>query len=319
MTVQYSLAAATATGMTFLRLLLLWRGSVWKHVLFELLLWSLGCISLAMIYLTFIKEGSPDHGDYCKMLAHLQELPFKSTLSLLLGFTAQITMKRWMDVYWLLVWPENAALMFNAWFRDDVLTPQKARIVRHSVYRYLLLVYILVLRDVSIPVKNQFPTYNHLIEGNLLTEEELDLMEHANIDPNYCRYWIPMLWVAQVIKKQYRSQMAKGRTAMDHVLYGKLLARVRGTLGDILSYDWIPIPLAHTQTITFAVYCYLLVDGVLQHYPLCVYDNEWSVMGWVARFAFSLLLNTFYLGWLKCSLVMVNPFGLDDDDYEESI
>ncbi|VDL75805.1 unnamed protein product [Nippostrongylus brasiliensis] len=146
--------------MTFLRLLLLWRGSVWKHVLFELLLWSLGCISLAMVYLTFIKEGSPDHGDYCKMLAHLQELPFK-------------------------------------------LTPQKARIVRHSVYRYLLLVYILVLRDVSIPVKNQFPTYNHLIEGNLLTEEELDLMEHANIDPNYCRYWIPMLWVAQVIKKQY--------------------------------------------------------------------------------------------------------------------
>lgn len=107
------------------------------------------------------------------------------------------------------------------------LPPDKARVVRHSVYRYLLLTYILLLRDVSIPVRKQFPTYNHLIEGKLLTEyvshiyeisfqrmlsrpssfrEELDVMEHANIAENSCRYWQPMLWTILVLKKYYRSE-----------------------------------------------------------------------------------------------------------------
>ncbi|KIH50362.1 hypothetical protein ANCDUO_19559 [Ancylostoma duodenale] len=34
------------------------------------------------------------------------------------------------------------------------------------------------------------------------------------------------------------------------------------------------------------------------------------------RFAFSLLLNIFCLGWLKCSQVILNPFGMDDDDFQ---
>ncbi|EYB93944.1 hypothetical protein Y032_0177g594 [Ancylostoma ceylanicum] len=59
MTVNYSLAAATATGLTFWRLLRLWRGSVWKLVVVELLVWSACCILLATGYIFFIKVSSP--------------------------------------------------------------------------------------------------------------------------------------------------------------------------------------------------------------------------------------------------------------------
>uniref|UniRef100_A0A158PBN2 Bestrophin homolog n=1 Tax=Angiostrongylus cantonensis TaxID=6313 RepID=A0A158PBN2_ANGCA len=110
----------------------------------------------------------------------------------------------------------------------------------------------------------------------------------------------------------------KERGVMDEQHFGKFLkelTRIRGMLGDILSYDWIPIPLASTQTTTFAVYCYLVVDGVLQHLPICLYDDL-NMTALSTRFAFSLLLNTVYLGWLKSSQVILNPFGLDDDDYE---
>uniref|UniRef100_A0A0N4X967 Bestrophin homolog n=1 Tax=Haemonchus placei TaxID=6290 RepID=A0A0N4X967_HAEPC len=137
-------------------------------------------------------------------LEHMDQLPFKSTLTVILGFTALTCVQRWMDVYNLLVWPENVALMFNSWFRDEAVAPEEARIIRHSVYRYLLLTYILLLRDVSIPIKKQFPTYQHLIQGKLLTKEELELMESSNIDPNYCRYWMPLLWICQLVKKYYK-------------------------------------------------------------------------------------------------------------------
>ncbi|RCN52459.1 hypothetical protein ANCCAN_01503 [Ancylostoma caninum] len=105
---------------------------------------------------------------------------------------------------------------------------------------------------------------------------------------------------------------------MAQVHYGTFmneLTRVRMTMGDILCYDWIPIPLANTQTITFAVYSYLIVDGILQHYPLCTYD-ELNMVALSGRFALSLLLNIFCLGWLKCSQVILNPFGMDDDDFQ---
>ncbi|KIH48878.1 hypothetical protein ANCDUO_21049 [Ancylostoma duodenale] len=70
----------------------------------------------------------------------------------------------------LMLWPEGMALMFNSFFNDVALPPATAKAVRHSVYRYLLLAHILLLRDMSISVKKQFPTYKHLIEAKLLTE-----------------------------------------------------------------------------------------------------------------------------------------------------
>ncbi|KAK6750259.1 hypothetical protein RB195_002321 [Necator americanus] len=320
MTVQYSLAAATATGLTFWRLLRLWRGSVWKLVVVELIVWAVCCVALAISYFFLVKDGANDEA-YCSVLVQLDSLPVKASLSVLLGFTARTCMNRWMEVYKSLMWPEGLALMFNSFFDDDALPPATSRAVRHSVYRYLLLCYILILRDISISVKKQFPTYKHLIKAKLLTNEELKLFDSANIEPDYCRYWIPVLWIAQTIKKYYVPQHERSagqRSVMKHAHYGTFMAemaRLRATLGDILCYDWIPIPLANTQTITFAVYSYLIVDGILQHYPLCKYE-ELNIVALASRFAFSLLLNTFYLGWLKCSQVILNPFGLDDDDYE---
>ncbi|KAJ1374315.1 hypothetical protein KIN20_036981 [Parelaphostrongylus tenuis] len=286
----------TTFGLSFLRLLLYWRGSVWKLVVIELVLWTAGCISLAFIYLYFVKDGVNDQS-YCSVLRRLNSLPLKSSLSVLLGFTAQTCMRRWMAVYNLLVWPENFALMFNSWFRDEALAPATARAVRHSVYRYLLLAYILLLRDVSISVKKQFPTYKHLIDGKLLTKEELEIMESANINPSYCRYWIPILWIALLLKSHYKSSRSRSttreRSVMDEQHYGHCVK----------------------QTTTFAVYCYLVVDGVLQHFPICLY-NDLNMTALSTRFAFSLLLNTVYLGWLKSSQVILNPFGVDDDDFE---
>uniref|UniRef100_A0A1I7XR15 Bestrophin homolog n=1 Tax=Heterorhabditis bacteriophora TaxID=37862 RepID=A0A1I7XR15_HETBA len=94
----------------------------------------------------------------------------RSGISVMLGFTTVMCITRWTDTYNLLIWPENAAIMFNSSFNSAAVPPGKLRIIRISVHRYLLLSYILLLRDISIPVRKRFPTYKHLIESNILTE-----------------------------------------------------------------------------------------------------------------------------------------------------
>ncbi|VDM67770.1 unnamed protein product [Strongylus vulgaris] len=164
-------------------------------------------------------------------------------------------MVRWTGVYQcLMLWPENLAMMFNSFFNDKAFPPATSRAIRHSVYRWLLLSYILVLRDMSIAVKKQFPTYEHFVKAQLLTEAEVYLFENANIEPDYCRYWIPLLWISQTVKKYYVPQHLKGKvkrkSIMKHTHMGifmKEMIRLRGNLGDLLCYDWIPIPLAIVQ------------------------------------------------------------------------
>uniref|UniRef100_A0A1I7XRR3 Bestrophin homolog n=1 Tax=Heterorhabditis bacteriophora TaxID=37862 RepID=A0A1I7XRR3_HETBA len=102
--------------------------------------------------------------------------------------------------------------------------------------------------------------------------------------------------------------------AMDEYNYRNFvteISRIRDKLGDILTYDWVPMPLALTQVRHF-------------YWSICssaTYFNfreslSVAIISLIMRFAFSLVLNIFYLGWLKCSQVILNPFGEDDDDYE---
>ncbi|ETN74444.1 hypothetical protein NECAME_12993 [Necator americanus] len=131
------------------------------------------------------RDGANDEA-YCSVLVQLDSLPVKASLSVLLGFTARTCMNRWMEVYKSLMWPEGLALMFNSFFDDDALPPATSRAVRHSVYRYLLLCYILILRDISISVKKQFPTYKHLIKAKLLTKVTLRAYYARNLFLKIC-------------------------------------------------------------------------------------------------------------------------------------
>ncbi|MFH4984412.1 hypothetical protein AB6A40_011121 [Gnathostoma spinigerum] len=59
MTVSYQLDVSTATLSCFCRLLLRWRGSIWKAVLIELIAWTVCYALITMIYRTdwFLSEN----------------------------------------------------------------------------------------------------------------------------------------------------------------------------------------------------------------------------------------------------------------------
>ena len=65
--------------------------------------------------------------------------------------------------------------------------------------RYACLAIVETLRLVSSPVKKRFPTYNHLVEAGLLTEEEKQALLSAECKSEFMNYihWVPLTWASR--------------------------------------------------------------------------------------------------------------------------
>ena len=60
--------------------------------------------------------------------------------------------------------------------------------------RHACLAIVETLRMVSGPVKKRFPTYNHLVEAGLMTEDEKQAILNAQSKSEYLAYvyWMPL-------------------------------------------------------------------------------------------------------------------------------
>ncbi|VDK45999.1 unnamed protein product [Anisakis simplex] len=148
--------------------------------------------------------------------------------------------------------------------------------MRRTIIRYLCLAQVLVLRDISIPVRRRFPTYESIVTAGLMLESEkyrLRSYKHFEIDADYGRKWAPINWAfALVMKARKAGQIAEIR-------------KFRNCLQVLCNYDWVPVPLAYPQ-----VHVTVPVITMLQY--------------------------VFCMGWMKVATSLMNPFGADENDFE---
>ena len=93
------------------------------------------------------------------------------------------------------------------------------------------------------------------------------------------------------------------------------VGKIREQLQQLLSYDWLGVPLVYTQTVTLAVYFY---------FTAALFGAQWVNPTSKPPYArldmffpiFTMLQFAFYVGWLKVAETLINPFGEDDDDFE---
>uniref|UniRef100_A0A915CTK5 Bestrophin homolog n=1 Tax=Ditylenchus dipsaci TaxID=166011 RepID=A0A915CTK5_9BILA len=152
------------------------------------------------------------------------------------------------------------------------------------------------------PMMARFPTYESLSEKGveLLNEQELKMLNSIDnkLPKKWCKYWVPFQWLLFMMKNKY---------AYLHVV--QELIKYRSRMGDILSYDFVASPiLAFTQAIVFAVYGYVFFSAFSRQ----VLDGPYSYL----QIIFPVFEVLIYLSWIKCTLIMINPFGLDRDDFE---
>ncbi|KAF5404227.1 Bestrophin [Paragonimus heterotremus] len=198
MTVPYSSLVATVTYSTFLRLLFAWKGSVYRLIWFELVvfvvLYSILSVTYRFLMAGIIKTYFELACIYCNTYNQIIPVPF------VLGFYVALVVGRWWEQFQVLPWPDDLALQLTAYCHGNGERPTR---IRRTVMRYVNLSYCLVLRAISSRARLRFPTEEHLISSGLMTQEEFNV--YKTTPPiEYSLYFAPLVWAMDIITQARR-------------------------------------------------------------------------------------------------------------------
>uniref|UniRef100_A0A8C1SP07 Bestrophin homolog n=1 Tax=Cyprinus carpio TaxID=7962 RepID=A0A8C1SP07_CYPCA len=306
MTVTYSRWVADARLGTFYRLLLRWKGSIYKLLYRELLIFTVMYGTISITYRCILTEEQRRMFEklsmYCDQYAQLIPVSF------VLGFYVTLVVTRWWGQFESVPWPDRLSALVSGHVRG---ADEGARLVRRSLMRYANLSGILIYRSVSTAVYKRFPTMSHLVQAGLMTAEELRHLEELPSPHN--KFWVPCMWFVSLAMRARSEGRINNDVAMTAIL--NELNTLRSQCMRLYGYDWISLPLVYTQVVTVAVYSFFLACLIgrqfldpAQGYPGHNLDFYLPV--------FTLLQFFFYVGWLKVAEQLINPFGEDDDDFE---
>uniref|UniRef100_A0A8D0GHY1 Bestrophin homolog n=1 Tax=Sphenodon punctatus TaxID=8508 RepID=A0A8D0GHY1_SPHPU len=298
MTVTYTYRVADARLGTFSQLLLRWKGSIYKLLYCEFLLFITFYFGISLIYRLILSESQRLMFEklalYCNSYAELIPVSF------VLGFYVSLVVSRWWGQYESIPWPDRIMNLVSSNVDGE---DEYGRLLRRTLMRYTNLLSVLILRSVSTAVYKRFPSMEHVVRAGLMTPEEHKKFESLNSLHN--KFWIPCVWFSNLAVKARN----EGRIRDSVLLQGILneMNTLRSQCGRLYGYDWISIPLVYTQVVTVAVYSFFLACLIGRQFldPAKAYPgHELDLFVPV----FTLLQFFFYAGCLKASL-RIGPLG----------
>ncbi|XP_053142597.1 bestrophin-1 [Hemicordylus capensis] len=306
MTVTYTYRVADARLGTFSQLLLRWKGSIYKLLYCEFLIFISFYFSISLVYRLILSESQRLMFEklalYCNSYAELIPVSF------VLGFYVTLVVSRWWGQYESIPWPDRIMNLVSSSVDGK---DEYGRLLRRTLMRYINLLSVLILRSVSTAVFKRFPSIEHVVRAGLMTPEEHKKFDSLNSPHN--KFWIPCVWFSNLAVKARND----GRIRDSVLLQGILneMNTLRSQCGRLYGYDWISIPLVYTQVVTVAVYSFFLACLIGRQFldPAKGYHGHEMDL-FVPIFTF--LQFFFYAGWLKVAEQLINPFGEDDDDFE---
>ncbi|XP_022414157.1 bestrophin-2 [Delphinapterus leucas] len=306
MTVTYTACVANARFGGFSKLLLLWRGSIYKLLWRELLCFLGLYMALSAAYRFVLTEEQKRYFE--KLVLYCDQYASLIPVSFVLGFYVTLVVHRWWNQYLCMPLPDAlmCVVVGTVHGRDE-----RGRLYRRTLMRYAGLSAVLILRSVSTAVFKRFPTIDHVVEAGFMTREERKKFE--NLNSSYNKYWVPCVWFSNLAAQAQREGRIRNNGALKLLL--EELTVFRAKCGMLFHYDWISIPLVYTQVVTIAVYSYFLACLIGRQFldPAQGYkDHDLDLCVPI----FTLLQFFFYAGWLKVAEQLINPFGEDDDDFE---
>jgi len=306
------------------RILLRWKNSLWKLIWRQLLIYTLLYLAISFIYRVGLIEEQQK--TFEKLIDWVRSNSTGIPLTFLLGFYVNLVVRRWWDQFLRLPVPDEVAIYLKMAFtknpknqeeketdeqEEDDLEEDKNHKDSLRVMRYMILSYILCMRRISSLVRKHYPTMDHLVTINLVTQEEAarigleknkDITKHGG-----SRWWLPIKWSIDLVRKVQITRGTENAPA-----YTTLVARItefRRGLNQVMAYGHVPIPLVYTQVVHLAVYF---------HFACQLIGDQWKINGDVDLY-YPIFLSfkfLFFFGWLKVAQTLVNPYGCHDEDFE---
>ncbi|XP_040006273.1 bestrophin-3-like isoform X1 [Xiphias gladius] len=306
MTVTYSSKVANATFLSFHRLLLRWRGSIYKLLYREFALFALLYTVLSVVYRLVLSDNQKRLFEklsiYCDKYA--EQIP----VTFVLGFYVTLVVNRWWNQFVNLPWPDRLMFHISSCVQGK---DEYGRLLRRTLVRYVNLTSLLIFRSVSTAVCKRFPTMDHVVEAGFMTPEERKVFD--NIRSPHLKYWIPVVWFSNLASKARQEGRIQDSIDLQNIL--NEMNRFRTRCATLFGYDWVGIPLVYTQVVTLAVYTFFFACLIGRQFldPAQGYHGH-DLDLYIP--VFTLLQFFFYSGWLKVAEQLINPFGEDDDDFE---
>ncbi|CAI4227275.1 unnamed protein product [Auanema sp. JU1783] len=311
MTVSYNLDLSNASLISFVKLQLRWRGSIWKCVFKELLMFSIFFAALTVTYRSDYILTNKQRILWDDFAALFDQKLDYIPLTFMLGFFVTIIVGRWNDIFLNMGWIDNIALATATYMRGS---DEKSRVLRRNIIRYMVLTQVLLLRDVSMQVRRRFPSLETIVASGFMLECELT--KYNECSQKFSKYFLPVQWCFTLLYEARQS----GKIACDLMLNEiiKHITDFRKGLAQISNFDWVPIPLVYPQVVFLAVRSYFFVSLIARQSILI--DGEKpkhdSLLLPFIPFIMTALQFIFYVGWMKVAESLMNPLGEDDDDFE---
>ncbi|CAM5084964.1 unnamed protein product [Eretmochelys imbricata] len=306
MTVTYSSKVANATFFGFHRLLLRWKGSIYKLLYREFIAFASLYTAISVLYRFFLTGSQKRFFEklsiYCDKYA--EQIP----VTFVLGFYVTLVVNRWWNQFVNLPWPDRLMFLISSSIqgRDEY-----GRLLRRTLMRYVNLTSLIIFRSVSTAVYKRFPTMDHVVEAGFMTVDERKNFDH--LKSPHLKYWIPFVWFGNLAYKARKE--GRIRDSVDLQTLMNEMNKYRSWCSLLFGYNWVGIPLVYTQVVTLAVYTFFFACLIGRQFL----DPDQGYVGHDLDIyipVFTLLQFFFYAGWLKVAEQLINPFGEDDDDFE---
>ncbi|NXL43797.1 BEST4 protein, partial [Podilymbus podiceps] len=306
MTISYTLKVANSHFGGFSKLLFRWKGSIYKLLYKEFIVFVVLYALLSLVYRWLLTEEQKRL--YTKVAQYCNRSTDLIPMSFVLGFYVTLIVNRWWAQYTSIPLPDQlmCVISSNVHGKDE-----KGRILRRTLIRYANLSAVLILRSVSTRVLKRFPTMDHVVEAGFMTQDEHKKFESLHSDFN--KYWIPCVWFTNLAAQARRDGHIRDDVALRLLMDELNLFRAK--CSTLFHYDWISIPLVYTQVVTIAVYSFFAFCLIGRQFLEPLEPGQEGDLDMYVPLS-TLLQFFFYAGWLKVAEQIINPFGEDDDDFE---
>ncbi|GMT26098.1 hypothetical protein PFISCL1PPCAC_17395, partial [Pristionchus fissidentatus] len=301
MTVNYNLDVSNSSPWSLFKLLVRWKGSIWKAVWLEYLVWLVCFFIVSAIFRYALSEQQQ------KIFIHVANYIDNKIryvpMDFMLGFFVTIVVNRWGVIFQNIGILDNVSLMTAAHVKG---TSVEARQIRRNIVRYCVLSQCIVFRDISMQVLKRFPTLDTVVVGRFMMPHEKEQFESVN--DGFAKHWMPFQWAISLANLARRKGYVDSEIRVDTLI--NEIKTFRTQMATLRNYDWVPLPVMYPQLVVLAVHTYFFLALISRQFvdESNVIDLYFPIM--------SSLQFIFYIGWMKVAEALLNPMGEDDDDFE---